>query len=202
MTRAGIVFSILNFFLTLVFLLVTAPVVNDRVEKRRQIEAIEKQIPNVQNRIKEAADSVAKLPYDITAELGRTTREATRGVNEKDAFEGRLAVLADAINDRQSKLRLLATAAQAVQEEIDGRKAEIAALNETLQQGQQLAGTRESEIAALKKELADAQAGLSRANQDIAEAHKKIIERSGDGAATTGDAARLVGAPGAKGLRP
>lgn len=182
MTRAGVVFVFLNLLVGVFYVLLTAPVVQERLERRSQINAEIAKIPPLEAEIERLERLVGDLPYEITHEIGRTAHETTLGLNQRTALDGRIAVLNDAINDLRSKQKTLAQSLAEIRTEIDARKSEIAQLNERLAAGRELIQTRNNEIASLTTRLENTQKEYQKTMESIDEHLRRLIELEKDGA--------------------
>ncbi|MFO0948472.1 MAG: hypothetical protein U1D30_21545 [Planctomycetota bacterium] len=176
MHTAGKVFTFLNVLVTLGFLFLTAPVVNYRVEKRRDIDSTNAKVKPLETQIEEAVRQQAVLRADIDREKGRVTFTQTAGLNQRQMLDARITVLTDLVNDSQTKLKTWTASVADVQTENNSRAQEIDTLNATIVSAEKNKGELTANVNDLTDRLAKAKADLAKNLAKIEEHHQRILQ--------------------------
>lgn len=176
MHTAGKVFTFLNVLVTLGFLFLTAPVVNYRVEKRRDIDSTNAKIKPLETQIEELIRQQAVLRGDIDREKGQVTFTQTVGQNQVRMLNARVTVLTDLVNDSQTTLRTWTASVADVQSENNARAQEIDSLNVTIANAEKTKADLTANVNDLTERLAMADADLARNLAKIEEHYHRILE--------------------------
>lgn len=167
MHKFGIVLSVFNALLAVAFLLVTAPVVQYRVEKRQKIDAEKAKVPQLEADIQELDRLRVKQQAALNREIGNVTALVTLGQNQRSELEKQQSFQTDLLNDSESKLALWQSSLNKVQSEIAARDQEQLMLTQNLQ-------TLESDLEMHQMQVADLRSRLSQAEQDVAQSKTNI----------------------------
>lgn len=196
MTRAGIVFAILNLLLAIVYVLLVAPIVAYRLEKRQAIDREEQRIPQLEARIIELEQRRSELPHEIAVELHRIAHETTAGLNARGVLEAKKAVLTDQLNDVQSRRKVIARSIQDVEAEVLARQEEVAALKQTLTTGQEIVSSRERQISDLRQKLAATREAFQQTSESVARKFQRLGGESSSYGPSQNSEATVAGAKG------
>lgn len=167
MNVTGVVFTVFNMVLAVVFMLVTAPVVRYRIDIRRQIDAETAKVPDLEARIAAADKRRLEMPRQTVLAMHRVTHHVNAGVLQKVHLSGEIVKLRDRINDTQSRIKALSIALNDVRTQVAARQAEITQLNADLARVAEDSAARQNEID-------DLSARLTKARSDMAETEKSI----------------------------
>lgn len=175
MHTAGKVFAVLNVLLAGAWLYLSAPVVQNRLKLRKEIDDNRAKVPVLQNDIQGLELTRKNLINDLLAAKADIANVSTRSAEVKADLDGQIARLTDRVNDMQATLALFETSIKGSQEQIAARKAEAAELSQTIAAERQSTETLKAENADLTGKLAAARSGLAKARQENAEKLARLV---------------------------
>ncbi|MGL5095818.1 MAG: hypothetical protein ACRDD1_09530 [Planctomycetia bacterium] len=176
MTTTGIVFSIFNVLLSITFIILTAPVVNDRIEMQKKIADQVKKIPGLEESVLKAdRDRVGRLD-SIDRERAATVDVITTGRNRLGTFQARSFEYRDQANNDRDVLATLELSIGNVKSETEARLDESESLVKSNGELQASVSRLEDNVTDLKARLANATMLLADTLTAIADHNESLIE--------------------------
>lgn len=172
----GIGLSVFNAILAVAFLVISAPVVQNRIEMQKAIKAEQDKVPQLQTDIQSLDRSRVELEAALAREISNVTALVTLGQNQRSELERQQALQTDILNDSDSKLARWQSSLNDVQEEIAARQAEQQRLNQNLQVVQNDLQMHKQQVSDLRQRLSEAEQGVAQATTNIDVLYQKLLE--------------------------
>lgn len=175
MSTLGIVASFLNLLLAVFFVFLTAPVVNYRIEKQKQIADEKKKIAPLQEEVHLLERERVKIKQDTNRVAGEITAAIADGQTMKSDFQVRVATLTDVISDHKAKEAAWSKSVADVKSEIEARTQEKAGLEESIAKDEGVAAEIQGQVSKLETDLQTAQQDLEATRQAITDNYAKLL---------------------------
>lgn len=169
----GVGFTVFNAVMAIVFLVVSAPVVNYRIDMRKQIDAEIAKIDPLKKDIQDLDRKRVKLHADLTRQLAVVESTVTLGENQKSELEKLQALETDRLNNAETQLERWKGSLTEVQGEVAARDQEVKDLTQTAADLQDQLRTHQGQVDNLQKNLDE----TLQAIEDSKSAIKKHYER-------------------------
>jgi peptidoglycan hydrolase CwlO-like protein len=172
----GIVLSVFNAVLAVVFLLVTAPVVQFRVEKQKIIDAEKAKVPVLESEIQGLDRLRVEQQATLTREIGNVRALVTLGQNQRSDLEKDQAFKTDLLNDSESKLALWQSTLEKVRGEIAARETDQLKLTQDLQNLEAELQMHQMQVADLRNRLSEAEQGVAQSKTNIDQLYQQLLK--------------------------
>lgn len=181
MHTASKVFTVLNLLLALAFLLLTAPIVQDRQAMRAKISAQDAKLtpatgPGLAEQVAQSDTQRVKVLGEITLVVAQTQREVANGLAEKSRRVAAKKQLEDLGKQKKLSMDKWSQTLQTAQEEIASRKKEAGDLEEKVAQAEKRKADLAQEVAALKAKLDATKTRFADTLKAIEENYQKLLE--------------------------